>query len=203
MSQVISLGSGGGGGGSNVQTLTGNIGGPVPPTGNNINIIGMGDVTVAGNAGTSTLIISLPGPVATEFDADSGSATPLGGVLNIVGGLNITTTGAGNTITVSETQAVLVNNYSVANAALYVVAANDYYITVDTTTIPIMIQLPDAPTLYQIFIIKDSGGMASLHNVTVTTVSGILHIDAAATFVMNNDYEAISVLYDGFGYQIF
>lgn len=45
----------------NVETLTGNTGGAVPPTGNNINILGSGSVNVAGNAGTSTLTISISG----------------------------------------------------------------------------------------------------------------------------------------------
>lgn len=50
--------AGGGGGGSPVQTLTGNSGGAVPPTGNNINILGSGSITVTGNPGTSTLTIT-------------------------------------------------------------------------------------------------------------------------------------------------
>jgi len=51
--------AGGGGGGSPVQTLTGNIGPAVPPTGNNINVIGGTGVSVSGNAGTSTLTINV------------------------------------------------------------------------------------------------------------------------------------------------
>lgn len=53
-----SLGSGSG---SPVETLTGNVGGPVPPTGFNINVIGAGGVTVTGNPGTSTLTITMSG----------------------------------------------------------------------------------------------------------------------------------------------
>jgi len=41
-----------------VETLTGNTGGPVGPTGNNINVLGSGLLTVTGNPGTSTLTIS-------------------------------------------------------------------------------------------------------------------------------------------------
>lgn len=43
------------------ETLTGNSGGPVPPTGGNINVLGAGGVTVAGNPGTSTLTITVAG----------------------------------------------------------------------------------------------------------------------------------------------
>ena len=41
-----------------VETLTGNSGGAVGPTANNINILGTGSVVVTGNPGTSTLTIS-------------------------------------------------------------------------------------------------------------------------------------------------
>lgn len=44
-----------------VDTLTGNSGGAVGPTANNINILGAGGITVAGNPGTSTLTISVSG----------------------------------------------------------------------------------------------------------------------------------------------
>lgn len=47
-----------GGGTGNVQTLTGNTGGPVGPTGNNINVIAQYTNTVSGNPGTSTLTIT-------------------------------------------------------------------------------------------------------------------------------------------------
>lgn len=58
MSQIISFGQGGGGGGGDVLTLTGNTGGAVGPTGGNINVVGTGTISVAGNPGTSTLTIS-------------------------------------------------------------------------------------------------------------------------------------------------
>lgn len=58
--------AGGGGGGAPIQTLTGDTGGAVPPTANNIFVIG-GDsivnndngILVAGNAGTSTEVFTL------------------------------------------------------------------------------------------------------------------------------------------------
>lgn len=89
-----------------VETLTGNTGGPVPPTGNNINVVGDGaTVTVAGNPGTSTLTISTAGGVATVYNEDSGTASPLLGHLSILGGTsvggvatNINTIGGGNIV---------------------------------------------------------------------------------------------------------
>jgi hypothetical protein len=65
-----------GGGGGNVQTLTGNSGGPVPPSGNNINIVGSGGVLVSGDPGTSTLTITAPGGSGiTTIDGNTGSVT--------------------------------------------------------------------------------------------------------------------------------
>jgi hypothetical protein len=43
-----------------VETLTGNTGGAVGPTANNINVVGSGGVLVTGNPGTSTLTITAP-----------------------------------------------------------------------------------------------------------------------------------------------
>ncbi len=58
--------AGGGGGGAPVQTLTGDSGGAVPPTANNINTLGndstvnnANGITIIGNPGTSTLTTTL------------------------------------------------------------------------------------------------------------------------------------------------
>ncbi len=99
MSQAGRFGTGGGGGGT-LSTLTGNSGGAVPATAGNINVVGTGAISVAGNPGTSTLTISESGSVATTYAEDSGTATPALGVLNINGGSNITTAGAGNTVSI-------------------------------------------------------------------------------------------------------
>lgn len=71
--------AGGGGGGSPVQTLTGDTGGAVPPTANNIFILGAQStdnntvgITFAGNPGISTLLGTLTNRItgtATTTDA--------------------------------------------------------------------------------------------------------------------------------------
>lgn len=55
------------------ETLTGNSGGAVSPTGNNINVIGAGSITTVGNPGTSTLTVQLTG--LTNHAVQVGSAT--------------------------------------------------------------------------------------------------------------------------------
>jgi hypothetical protein len=57
-----------------VETLTGNSGGVVAPTANNINVIGANGITVAGNPGTSTLTIS-PTEVVLSGTATTTGAT--------------------------------------------------------------------------------------------------------------------------------
>jgi hypothetical protein len=52
-----------------VQTLTGNTGGAVGPTGGNINVIGEGNITVTGDPGTSTLTISAGQSVFLQIDS--------------------------------------------------------------------------------------------------------------------------------------
>lgn len=101
MSQAGSASGGGGGGGTPISTLTGNTGGAVSPTGGNINVVGSGVVSVTGNPGTSTLTISTSGALSDSFPTDAGTATPIAGELEILGGSNINTSGATNVVTVN------------------------------------------------------------------------------------------------------
>lgn len=87
--------------GAVTETLTGNDGIHVPPTANNINVLGdVTNILTTGNAGTSTLTINLNGNVATSYVADTGTAIPSGHVLNVLGTNGVTTTGSGNTLTI-------------------------------------------------------------------------------------------------------
>src|ERR1041385_4980667 len=88
-----------------LETLTGNSGGPVSPTGNNINVVGDGTtINVVGNPGTSTLTISAIGTGILEtLTGDSGGpVSPLAGNINILGSTNnITVTGNPGTHTLT------------------------------------------------------------------------------------------------------
>lgn len=59
---------------STVSTLTGNSGGAVGPTANNINVLGSGGVTVVGTPGTSTLTISVSGTGLSWNEITAASA---------------------------------------------------------------------------------------------------------------------------------
>lgn len=75
--------AGGGGGGSPIQTLTGDSGGPVPPTANNIFVLGgtssannTNGITVSGNPGTSTETFTLTNRLpATTTTSDGAGQT--------------------------------------------------------------------------------------------------------------------------------
>lgn len=84
-----------------LSSLTGDTGGPVMPTAGNINVVGTGVISIAGNPGTSTLTISQAGTVAASFPTQAGTATPVSGVLNIIGSGGLSTIGSGNTVTVA------------------------------------------------------------------------------------------------------
>jgi hypothetical protein len=57
------------------ETLTGNSGGAVSPTGSNINTVGTGSITIVGNPGTSTLATQLTGLTNHNVLVGAGTAT--------------------------------------------------------------------------------------------------------------------------------
>lgn len=84
------------------ESLTGNTGGAVFPTANNINVVGDGVyITTVGDPATSTLTIEPGGGLTTLYTENTGTATPMSGNLNVLGAGGITTVGSGNTITIS------------------------------------------------------------------------------------------------------
>lgn len=94
------------GGSATTETLTGNSGGAVPPTGNNINVVGDGtSVNVVGNPGTSTLTISaVTGStiVETLTGNTGGAVSPTAGNINVKGdGTTISVSGNPGTSTLT------------------------------------------------------------------------------------------------------
>lgn len=120
------------GGGGFIQTLTGNAGGPVPPTAGNINTVGAGNITVTGNPATSTLTATLVGTTnhAIQIGNAAGSLTslavagngqiPIGSVgadpviANITAGAGINIANGPGSITISTAGAGF--NWQVVNA---------------------------------------------------------------------------------------
>ncbi len=57
------------------------------------------DASIVFTPGANTLDLSAGGMFADTFTTDSGNAIPAAGILNVLGGDNLNTTGAGNTVT--------------------------------------------------------------------------------------------------------
>lgn len=79
--------------GTNGQLL---IGGGAAPAWANLTSTG---ATITITEGANSINLEAAGGGASQFDADSGSATPAAGVITMAGGANITTSGAGSTVT--------------------------------------------------------------------------------------------------------
>lgn len=86
-----------------VQTLTSNTGGIVPPTAGNINIVGDGTtITGVGNPATSTITLSVTGPaIDGEVLISSASGAPIWNTLTAGTGISITE--GSNSITIAAT----------------------------------------------------------------------------------------------------
>lgn len=98
--------------GADLETLTGDTGGPVGPDANrNINTLGTaGEIIVTGVPGTNTLTWSLDASVARQYTEDTGIAIPVAGNLNILGAGGIITSGSGDTVTI-DTDGTIATQY--------------------------------------------------------------------------------------------
>lgn len=78
------------------------------------------------------------GTIATTYTADSGSATPAAGNLNILGGPGITTSATGSTVTINSV--VFTNRNTAAT-----VTADSGSFAIAPSTIPVVLTLPATP----------------------------------------------------------
>lgn len=160
--------------------------------------------------GVASLTVPNGGTGAASFTAYSvicAGTTSTGAFQNVSGlgtaGQVLTSQGAG-ALPAWGNASVLFAYTSVNNAASpYTVLSTDYYLSVDASGGVVTIRLPNAPTNYTTYIIKDRGGNAATNNITVTTVGGAVTIDGGTSFVMNTAYESITVLFNGTSYEVF
>ena len=159
----------------------------------------------------------IPPNVVTELDGNTGSAAPAGGIINVVGegsagdGIspngNIYTVASGNTLIVYETQAQYITNYTSSNVDFahspYTITATDYFVSVDSSGGSVTIYLPNSPTIYRMFLIKDRTGDAYTNNVVITTPGGTTLIDGFTTYSLDVNYESASFLFNGTSYEVF
>lgn len=157
-------------------------------------------------AGIFATAMTPPGVVVQTIQGNSGGPVSPNGANNIfvVGdGTTILTAGnpGTNTITISSTGVLY--NYVNVNTTPYVVLSTDDYISVDCSVMAITIQLPDVPLIGIPYIIKDRTGSANANFITVTTVSGVVIIEDATTYVMDSAFQCVSLIGNGTSYEIY
>lgn len=82
----------------------------VPNASNEVTLSGSTGIITTGS--TNTITWSLDGSVVTtQYDADSGSAVPAAGILNILGDTGIVTSATGNTVTIALDGSVVTTQY--------------------------------------------------------------------------------------------
>lgn len=131
----------------------------------------------------------------------SGGPAPIWNT--ITPGANIAIVNGPGSITISAATGALDLNYTGVAASPYVVLGTDDYIGVNTTVIPITIELPNAPGVGRAFVIKDSFGNAGTNNITVTTVGGAVLIDGFVAQVMVSPFGSLQVIFNGTFYELY
>ena len=97
-------------------------------------------------------------------------------------------------------------NYTNVTFAMspYTVTATDYYISVDATGGPVVINLPNTPTTDREFVVKDRLGQATpVNTITIKSLGGVTTIDGQANYIMVDPYESLECLYHSANYEIF
>lgn len=77
-------------------------------------------------------------------------------------------------------------------------STSDYYIGVNTAASPVSISLPNAGALQdgQTYVVKDEGGSAAIHNVTIIA-SGSQTIDSQNSVILESPYASIHLYCNG------
>jgi hypothetical protein len=152
-------------------------------------------LTITGNSGGAL------SPTANNWNIFGNGVSASG----ISSAGNILSSGLGSTLTISPTKAQFMTNYTTVNnaASPYTSIATDYYISCDPSAGTITLNIPNSPTIYRLFIIKDRTGHASANNISITTPGGSVTIDGQTTYKIASNYGSVYLLYNGTSYEVF
>lgn len=184
-----------------VETLTGNVGGAVGPTGNNI--FTTGSVIAAGAIPFQS--VGTPGTSTVNWQIQRSQAIALTNAANVgLASFNSAqfTVDANGFVSITNASPFAYTQINHASSP-YTVLTTDFYISADPTLGVISILLPNAPTLFREFIIKDRTGTSSGNHISVTTVGGIVTIDGQTTYTIASNFASIQLLWNGTTYEIF
>lgn len=101
-----------------------------------------------------------------------------------------------------QTLSIIPISITAVSTSPYVVLNTDYYLSVNTGSAR-TINLPNAPSTGRGFVIKDTSGTANTNNITVTTVGGVVTIDGSTSYVINQSYGAINLIFNGTSYEVY
>jgi hypothetical protein len=153
---------------------------PVEPDGaGNVNILGGTGIITSGNGPGNTVTISVDGDlVATQYDANAGSAVPAGGILNIVGSAGITTSASGNTVTITQGGGGL--TWNTITGATQAMAVNNGYFA--NRGAGVTFTLPVSAAFGSVFVVSaiNAGGWTIAQNVGQQIQFGALNTTAGA-----------------------
>jgi hypothetical protein len=148
------------------------------------------------------------GCLITSLTGNGGGAVgPTAGNINIVGDVTsiyVQGTPGTSTLTIGVTPlASSIIQFNTVNTSPYFAILTNFFLSVDTSAIPITIILPAIATVGRCWLVKDKTGDAVTNNITVTTAAGVILIDGLNAYIMNTAYEVSGFLWDGVGYQVF
>ncbi len=110
--------------------------------------------------------------------------------------------GSNNAFTGTQTFAGVINGVRVvtASGAVTMATADNIVVVNKTSGAATVVNLTASPETGRTFVIKDGKGDASTNNITLTPAAG--NIDGAATYVMNTNYQAAKIVYNGTQWNI-
>jgi hypothetical protein len=124
--------------------------------------------------------------------AGSGIAlSPSTGLVNLGGSITISAVSTFNYVNVNH------------GSSPYTVLLTNQYISCDTSAGTVVLNFPNAPTIYQTFIVKDRLGTAATNAISITTPGGTDTFDGVTTYKIISNYGAIQLIYNGTNYEIY